>query len=85
MPILEAMSYAKPIICSDIEVFREVAGSAALYVDPYKPELIAQGIRSVLSDERIRNDLIRRSRERTSTYPSWEQVGKEFYQAISKL
>lgn len=50
MPVLEAMSAGKPVLCSRIGSLEEVAGAAAYYFDPTDPEDIAQSIRSLTDD-----------------------------------
>jgi glycosyltransferase involved in cell wall biosynthesis len=50
LPPLEAMASGVPVVCSDIPVFREVYGDAVRYVDPSRPESIAEGVREVLTD-----------------------------------
>lgn len=46
---LEAMQAGAPCVVSDISVFRWIFGGAALYVDPYDPNSIADGIRRIMS------------------------------------
>jgi glycosyltransferase involved in cell wall biosynthesis len=72
LPPLEAMASGVPVVCSDIPVFREVYGDAVRYVDPSRPESIAEGVREVLTDDglsaryalhgRARAELYRRDR-----------------------
>jgi len=40
-PIVEAQAAGAPVVCSDIPVFREVAGDAALFFDPRRPDALA--------------------------------------------
>ncbi|MEJ3404083.1 glycosyltransferase family 1 protein [Rathayibacter sp. YIM 133350] len=47
IPLVEAMSVGTPIVVSDIPIFREIGGAAALYVDPKDPKAIAAGILSL--------------------------------------
>jgi len=46
LPIIEAMSQRLPVICSDLPVFREVAGDHATYFDPLNVEDIANALKS---------------------------------------
>jgi glycosyltransferase involved in cell wall biosynthesis len=72
LPPLEAMASGVPVVCSDIPVFREVYGDAVRYVDPSRPESIAEGVREALMDDgssarfalhgRARAELYRRDR-----------------------
>lgn len=50
LPVVEAMASGLPVLCSDIPVFREVAGDAVRYFDPHSPDDIAHAIESLLAD-----------------------------------
>ena len=54
LPILEAMASGVPVVCSRIEPLVEIAGNAALLVDPYDQSDIARGILSVFRDKAMR-------------------------------
>jgi glycosyltransferase involved in cell wall biosynthesis len=71
MPVLEAMERGLPVVTSDRSSLPEVAGDAALVVDPEKPEAIADALRRLLSDGDLREDLRRRGRERARAF-TWE-------------
>jgi glycosyltransferase involved in cell wall biosynthesis len=57
LPVVEAMACGAPVVCSDIPVFREVAGDAALRVPPTDAAAMAEGIGRVLGDPALRRDL----------------------------
>jgi glycosyltransferase involved in cell wall biosynthesis len=42
LPVLEAQRTGCPVVCSDIPVFREIAGDAALFFDPTRPERLCE-------------------------------------------
>ncbi len=48
IPCVEAMACGCPVACSNVASLPEVCGDAAVYFDPYEPESIAEGIRTVL-------------------------------------
>lgn len=48
LPVLEAMACGCPVACSDLEVLREVAGDAAVFFAPDRPESVAAGVREAL-------------------------------------
>jgi glycosyltransferase involved in cell wall biosynthesis len=48
MPVAEALAVGLPVVCSDIPVFREVAGAWAGYFDPYNPASIASELKRAL-------------------------------------
>jgi glycosyltransferase involved in cell wall biosynthesis len=51
IPILEAMACGVPVITSNTSSMPEVAGDAAVFVDPFDPSNIAAGIRNLLKDD----------------------------------
>jgi len=70
LPPLEAMAAGAPVITSNVSSLPEVVGDAALLIDPMDTSAIARAMASVLSDPRLREDLIRRGRERVKAF-SW--------------
>ena len=54
VPVIEAMACGTPVITSNCSAMPEVAGAAALYVDPFSTENIASGISSVLENKNLR-------------------------------
>lgn len=70
LPILEAMSYKTPVITSDSSSMAEIAGNAALLVDPDNPDSIAKAMDSVYHDKTLRSDLISKGLKNIEKY-SW--------------
>lgn len=76
IPLLEAMSFNCPVVCSNTSSIPEIVGNAAELFDPYEPESIAERLETVLySSERI-NKLIQRGRARVKLF-SWETCAKQ--------
>jgi glycosyltransferase involved in cell wall biosynthesis len=50
IPVLEALWSRTPVITSNLSCLPETGGDAAYYVDPYKPEEIAEGLSNIVSD-----------------------------------
>ena len=71
LPPLEAMASGTPVVTSNVSSLPEVAGDAAVLVDPYDTRAIADGIYRVLTDQRLRADLKRRGLARAGQF-SWE-------------
>jgi glycosyltransferase involved in cell wall biosynthesis len=71
LPPLEAMASGTPVVTSNVSSLPEVAGDAAVLVDPLDPEAIADGIYRVLTDETLRDTLRRRGPARARQF-SWE-------------
>jgi glycosyltransferase involved in cell wall biosynthesis len=83
MTLLEAMSYQTPVIASDIPIFHEVCGEAALYFDPGSAQALAEQIQNVNSDKKIAEQLIKSGNENLSRF-SWKEVTSTIYKRIEK-
>lgn len=70
IPILEAFACGCPVLTSDTPATTEVAAGAALTADSSDPEALAEGLRTLLTDESSRSELISGGRERRWAY-SW--------------
>jgi glycosyltransferase involved in cell wall biosynthesis len=68
LPILEAMACGTSVLTSDRSSMAEVAGDAAMLVDPEDPEAIADGLRRLRDDTGLRNELVARGAARASGY-----------------
>jgi alpha-1,3-rhamnosyl/mannosyltransferase len=73
MPAVEALAAGAPLVLSDLPVFREVAGDAALYAPAGRPDLWRDRLRQVLGDETLRRDLARRGRQRAAQF-DWRRA-----------
>jgi glycosyltransferase involved in cell wall biosynthesis len=71
LPPLEAMASGTPVVTSNVSSLPEVAGNAAILVDPYDPQAIADGIRRVMTDGPLRAELRRKGLARAQQF-SWE-------------
>ena len=69
---------------SNVSSLPEVAGDAAVLVDPYDPAAIADGIYRVLSDEQLRRDLRHRGVARAGMF-SWEQSVRRVRQIYAEV
>ncbi len=76
IPVLEAMASNTPVITSNISATDEIAGNAALKVNPYDVTDIANAMRRVSMDEKLRKNLIAKGRERVKLF-SWEKTARE--------
>src|SRR5213075_1932368 len=71
LPPLEAMASGTPVVTSNVSSLPEVAGDAAVLVDPYDPSAIADGICRLLTDVALRQELRRKGLARAREF-SWE-------------
>ncbi|MEO7148056.1 MAG: glycosyltransferase, partial [Terrimesophilobacter sp.] len=74
IPIIEALAIGTPVACSDIPVFREVGGDAAVYFDPRDPGDIAQAILS-LEKDRLWEELSERAPAQAAKF-TWEESAR---------
>ena len=75
LPILEGMACGVPVVTSTTSSMPEVAGDAAVLVDPYSPAAIAEGISNILSDKEKWNNLKYRGLERAKLF-TWKEAAK---------
>jgi glycosyltransferase involved in cell wall biosynthesis len=68
LPPLEAVSLGCPVILSDIPILREIFGEAGFYFNPYSEEDLARAILTVISDEKLRSELLEKQKERLKMF-----------------
>jgi glycosyltransferase involved in cell wall biosynthesis len=78
LPPLEAMACGTPVITSDVSSLPEVAGGAALLVDPRDRLSIADAIYRAVTDDTLRNDLIAKGLTRARQF-SWHESVKQIH------
>lgn len=76
LPVLEAMACGTPVVTSNVSSLPEVAGDAALFVDPYDTDTIAEAIRTLLVSPELRRSLREKGRARASLF-TWEQTAHQ--------
>lgn len=72
LPPLEAMASGTPVVASRSSSLPEVLGDAALFVDPYSPAAIAEGLTRVLQDADLRSRMVQQGLLRARAF-SWEE------------
>lgn len=76
LPVLEAMGCGTPVMTSNLSALPEVAGEAALSIDPYQTAAITSAMQAIAEDAQLRSHLSRLSLERASQF-SWQKTGEE--------
>lgn len=84
LPVLEAFACGAPVVVSDIPVFREILGEAALFVDPHSPKDIAGAMSKVLTNSTLAQGLIQKGLERVKLF-SWEKAVKDIIELFNKI
>jgi glycosyltransferase involved in cell wall biosynthesis len=72
LPLVEAMASGVPVLTSNVSALPEVAGDAALIVDPYSVEAIAAGLDRIVNDTDLRAELVARGREQVKRF-DWDR------------
>jgi glycosyltransferase involved in cell wall biosynthesis len=76
LPLVEAMASGCPVVCSNTTCMPEIAGDAALYVDPYNDAQLAENILQIMEDGAERKALIERGKERSRLF-SADRMARE--------
>ncbi|MEJ7825908.1 MAG: glycosyltransferase family 1 protein [Solirubrobacteraceae bacterium] len=84
LPVLEAMHAGAPVITSDVSSLPEVAGEAALLVDPLSVDAIRDAIACLLGDPGERDRLRAAGRVRAATF-SWERTATELRDLLYRI
>jgi glycosyltransferase involved in cell wall biosynthesis len=84
IPIIEAMACGTPVITSDCSSMPEVAGDAALLIDPYSVESIAGAMRELLDDPRRTDSLRISGLERAKTF-RWSYSADKLHNLCKSL
>jgi glycosyltransferase involved in cell wall biosynthesis len=71
LPVLEAMAAGLPVVASDLEVIREVAGDAAVFVPAGDVPMLRGALEQVVNDEQLRRRLADNGRTRAGRF-TWE-------------
>jgi|YNPMSStandDraft_1061717.scaffolds.fasta_scaffold00348_12 glycosyltransferase involved in cell wall biosynthesis len=83
LPVLEAMKCRVPVVTSNVSSLPEVGGDAALYVDPYDIENIANAILKVLQSDELKRELSKKSIERAKLF-SWYITARKTLEVFKK-
>ena len=84
IPIIEAMQVGTPVITSNIRGMAEVAGDAAILVNPYNIDEITSGMSRLLRDPELRAELSRKGMEKASSY-SWAKTSEKYLELYKEL
>jgi len=83
-PILEAQSVGTPVLCANSSSLPEVAGEAALLVDPLNVAEIAAAIHQLAHDQQLRRELSRKGYENVRRF-TWENAAAKLLTIIAAL
>ncbi len=84
IPILQAFACRIPVTASCIPPFQEIGKKAILYFNPIDRKEMARAISSVVTDEKLREELIKKGSERVKKF-SWEKCAQDTLEVINKM
>jgi glycosyltransferase involved in cell wall biosynthesis len=84
LPVLEAMACGTAVVCSSAASLPEVAGDAALMVDPHKVGDLAQAMTTLLENEELRRDLEARGPRQAAKF-TWQKAARETLDVYQKV
>lgn len=84
LPILEAQACGTPVVTSGVSSMPEVGGDGALYVDPLNVQDITEKLTTVMEDEKVRTDMIKKGFINAKKF-SWQKCAEETVAIYQKL
>lgn len=76
IPVIEAMACGTPVVVSNAGSLPEIVGEAGIIVNPYDPEEIASGIKKVLDNQSIHDNLQKKGLAQAEKF-SWEKCAQK--------
>jgi glycosyltransferase involved in cell wall biosynthesis len=84
LPVLEAMACGCPVVCSDLTSLPEVAGDAAMMVDPRDVPALTAAMCTSLTDSRARDSMIKKGLARAAAF-TWEKTAAQTLQVFESV
>jgi glycosyltransferase involved in cell wall biosynthesis len=84
LPPLEAMACGCPVVTANTSSLPEVVGEAGIMVNPYDTSSLVQAMRRVLTDDKLRNNMVSKGLEQSKKF-SWEKTAELTLQVYNKV
>jgi glycosyltransferase involved in cell wall biosynthesis len=84
LPLLEAMACDTPVLTSSASSLPEVAGDAALFIDPLDTETITAGLFRLINDVELRRSLIMKGRAQVRRF-SWAYAARQISEVLESV
>lgn len=84
LPILEAMACGTPVLTADVSSLPEVAGDAALLIDPYNTDAITNGLKTLINDPEAREAYVHKGYERVTLF-TWRKSAQQLLKIYQML
>jgi glycosyltransferase involved in cell wall biosynthesis/SAM-dependent methyltransferase len=85
LPVLEAMAWGKPVLCSNSTSLPEIAGQAAFFFDPRRPKEIAAAIQKIITDPAAAEELSEAGSRRAASWGSAETMAREYLGVFTEV
>jgi glycosyltransferase involved in cell wall biosynthesis len=85
MPLIEAMAAGVPVTCSNAGSIPEVVEDAGLYFDPLNIDEIANSIAKIVSDAKLRNELIQRGYRQAAKFSNTDAMIDEYIKLFEEV
>ena len=82
LPVLEAMAVGTPVVTSNVTSLPEVAGDAALLVNPYNTDELTFALEQLVTDEHLREQLITKGLQRAQDF-TWDKTAAETLKVLT--
>jgi glycosyltransferase involved in cell wall biosynthesis len=84
MPVLEAFGFECPVLCSNKTSLPEIAGDAALLLEPNDADAVARAMAAIVTDDKLRASLVEKGKARFKEY-SWERPAMALHKALTRV
>lgn len=84
LPIVEAMSCGVPVITSSTSATAEIAGDAAVVIDPYQVNEIFEAVKELVDNKKNREDLVKKGLIRSKKF-TWEEAARKTIKVFEKV
>jgi glycosyltransferase involved in cell wall biosynthesis len=81
LSVLEAMACGCPVLCANCATLPEIAGDAAVLIDPYDPEALAHSLEQVIHDSGLRDRLVDAGAGMAKLF-SWKKTASETFEVF---
>jgi hypothetical protein len=85
MPVLEAMALGKPVLCSNVSSLPEIAGEAALFFDPRKPQTILNAIQQIENEPELEAKLRKLGEGRVREFGNIEEMIIDYLKTFQEV
>lgn len=83
LPLIEAMSYGKPVIAANNSSMPEIVGNTGLLVDAFDIDSIAHGIKKMITNKKLREQFAKNAKKNAANY-SWSQSAEKLIRVFEK-